>query len=358
MNRRSFVANSLSTAAIGSSALPASAQTLEAAPGRPALRCSSNGTFRILAISDLHYRPEVDHHGIALTETLIDTEKPSLVVVNGDCLSGNDCKSAAKVRKAISNVAAAMESRRVPWVITFGNHDQEHEAATRIDKHAVMEMYAAYPHNLNAGYAKGLYGVGEKYILIWNAEGTQPVYCVWLIDSNAYFVDGKNTPYDWIHSDQIQWYTQSSLALEKQYGRKIPGLMFFHIPLPEFREMVNTVKIIGVRQEKESHSPVNGGMFAALLERGDVRGVYCGHDHVNNYMGRWRGIELGFDGCIGHHTYPRLEPDDPGNLHVRGGRVFEITASAPARHRTWMRFKSGAMNWESASEALTKDHVK
>lgn len=364
MNRRSFVTKSLSATAIASAGAKASAdtaataETVEPAPGRPAFRCAANGTFRILTISDLHYRPAIDRHGIALTETLIDTEKRSLVIVNGDCLSGNDCKSEADLRKAIGHVAAAMESRRVPWAITFGNHDQEHDQATHIDKHAVLAIYASYPHNLNAGYAQGLYGVGDKHILIWDAAGSKPVYCLWLIDSNAYFVDGKNTPYDWIHSDQIHWYTQSSLALEKQYGAKIPGLMFFHIPLPEFREMVNTVKIIGVRQEKESHSPVNGGMFAALLERGDVRGVYCGHDHVNNYMGRWRGIELGFDACIGHQTYPRLEPDDPANLHVRGGRVFEITAGPPARHRTWIRFKSGAKNWESASEALTNDHVK
>jgi len=352
MNRRSFVATTLAVP------VAAAAASLEPAPGRSALRCSADGVFRVLAISDLHYRPAVDQYGIALTEKLIDTEKPGLVVVNGDCLSGKESKNEAELRTAIGNVAAAMEKKGVPWVVTFGNHDQEHFPATNISKDAVLAMYAAYPHNLNGGYAQGLYGAGNKHILIWNAAGTKPVYCIWLIDSNDYFVDGKNHPYDWIHADQIQWYRETSIALERQYGGKVPGIMFFHIPLREFGEMVDGAKIIGVRQENECPSPINSGMFAALVERGDVRGVYCGHDHVNNYMGRWRGIELGYDGAIGHYTYPKLDPEDPGNLHVRGGRIFEIADDTPARHRTWMRFKSGAKNWEAESEALTRDHVK
>lgn len=340
--------------------MPVASATMaqESAPGRAALRCSSDGRFRILAISDLHYRPRIDTHGIALTEKLIDTEKPNLVVVNGDCMSGKESRTEAELRTTIGHIAAAMEKKGVPWAITFGNHDQEHFPATQIGKDAVLEMYASYPHNLNGGYAKGLYGAGNKHLLIWNAAGTKPVYCVWLLDSNDYFTDGKSRPYDWIHLDQVQWYYQTSVALEKQYGAKIPGLMFFHIPLLEFNEMVNHAKIIGTRQEPECPSPVNSGMFAALFERSDVRGVYCGHDHVNNYMGRWRGIELGYDGSLGHYTYPRVEPDDPANLRVRGGRVFEITDGTPARHLTWMRFKDGSKNWESSSDALTRDHVK
>lgn len=350
MNRRSFVASSL--------AIPAAAALPESAPGRAALRCAADGTFRILSISDLHYTPRIDTYGIALAEKLIDTEHPGLVVVNGDCLSGKDSQTEAELRTSIGYVAAAMEKKQVPWAVTFGNHDQEHFPATKVGKDAVLAIYASYPHNRNAGYVTGLAGAGNKHFLIWNNAGTRPVYAVWLLDSHDYFQDGGNRSYDWIRTGQIEWYHQTSIALEKQYGAKIPSLMFFHIPLLEFNEMVNHAKIIGVRQEHESPSPVNSGLFAALLDRGDVRGVYCGHDHVNNYMGRWRGIELGYDGALGHYTYPHIQPDDPANLHVRGGRVFEITDGPAPSHKTWMRFKSGAKNWEAESEALTRDHVK
>lgn len=352
MNRRSFVSASI--------ALPAAAvaRNSAAAPDPKTLRCNPGGVFRILAISDLHYRPARDPHGIALTERLIDQEKPGLVVVNGDCLSGKDCQDEAGLRTAIGHVAEALERKRVPWAITFGNHDQEHLPKTGIGKDAVLGIYAGYPHNLNAGYERGLTGGGNKHLLIWNAAGDRPVYCVWLVDSNEYFQDGKQRPYDWIHADQVAWYRAASTGLEKTYGAKIPGLMFFHIPLPEFTEMAMKAKIVGTRHEPECPSPVNSGMFTAVLERGDVRGIYCGHDHVNNYMGRWRGVELGYDGALGHFAYPKLPPDDPGNDHVRGGRVFEIRDGIPATHTTWMRFKGGLKNWEAGSPAYMKDNLK
>lgn len=337
MNRRGFLAATLGGAA--------------AAALQPRLQCSSAGTFKILAITDLHYTPAPDPHGIALTEQLIEAEKPQLVIVTGDCLSGRDCESPEAVRSAIANVAAAMEKKRTPWAVTFGNHDQEHYPKTKLDKHAVLEIYAAHRHNLNAGYVRGLTGAGNQYLLIWNAGATRPVYCIWLLDSNEYVTEGKNTYYDWIHADQIHWYYRTSIELEKQYGSKIPGLMFFHIPLREFNEMVNQAKIIGARHEPEAPSPVNSGLFAAVLERRDVRGIYCGHDHTNNYVGRWKGVELGYNGSAGHRAYPRVPPEDPSNGRVRGGRVFLIEEGPPARHKTWMRLKDGSVNWEFHSQA-------
>ncbi|MCS7315884.1 MAG: metallophosphoesterase family protein [Bryobacterales bacterium] len=325
-----------------------------AARAQPKLRCSDTGEFKILVISDLHYRPDPDVHGIALTEQLIEAERPHLVLVTGDCLSGHDCPSPEAVRTAIANVAAAMEKKRVPWAIVFGNHDQEHFAKTRLDKHAVLEIYASHPHNLNAGYERGLTGGGNKYLLVWNAAGTRPVYCIWLLDSNEYFTEGKNTYYDWIRTDQVCWYYRSSVELEKRYGGKVPGLMFFHIPLREFNEMVNQTRIIGARHEPEAPSPVNSGLFAAVLERGDVRGIYCGHDHTNNYVGRWKGIELGYVGSAGHRAYPRVPPEDPSNGKVRGGRLLLIIEGPPARHKTWMRFKDGSVNWEFEYQAYAE----
>ncbi len=342
MNRRSFLAGALGAAAAA-----------RAAAGERTLRCHADGRFKILMISDLHYRPAPDPHGIALTERLIELEKPDLVIVAGDCLSGRDCTSAEGLRTAVGHVAAAMENKGVPWAITFGNHDQEHFPNTRLDKDAVLALYAGYPHNLNAGYVRGLTGGGNKHLLVWNAAGTRPLYCLWLLDSNEYVTEGKATFYDWIHADQIQWYYRTSIELEKQYGGKVPGLMFFHIPLREFNEMVNGAKIIGARHEPEAPSPVNSGLFAAVLERGDVRGIYCGHDHTNNYVGRWRGVELGYDGSAGHRAYPNVPPEDPSNGKVRGGRVFLISEGPPARHKTWMRTKDGTVNWEFESEAYT-----
>jgi len=349
MNRRSFVATTVGAPALAY----AMADNRE-----QALRCGADGHFKILMISDLHYRPAPDVHGLALTERLIDLEKPNLVIVTGDCMSGKECTTVEQVRTTIGHIASVMEKKNTPWAITFGNHDQEHFPKTNFGKDEVLAVYASYPHNLNGDYARGLHGGGNKHLLIWNAAGSKPVYCVWLIDSNMYFSDGKNNPYDWIHADQIHWYMRASAELEQRHGAKIPGLMFFHIPLPEFNELANHGKIVGMRQESEAVSPVNGGMFAAVVDRGDVRGIFCGHDHTNNYVGKWRGIELGYDGSLGHYTYPRVPPEDPSNGKVRGGRVFQITDGSPATHKSWMRTKDGTVNWESESDAYMNYQLK
>ncbi len=343
MNRRDFFLSSLAVAGAP-------------AAGRE-LKCRADGTFKILMISDQHYVPEPERRGIELTEKLIALENADLVVAVGDCISGKDCPTAADLERATANVAAAMEKARVPWAITLGNHDPEHSPKTGLGKPQLMSYYERYPHNLNAGWAREIHGAGNKSILIWNAAGSEPVFNVWLIDSGDH---PPNNPkeYDWIHTDQILWYYQTSKDLERRYGRKIPSLMFFHIPLLEFAEMANSKKVIGQRQEPEATPKVNSGMFAAVMERGDVKGIFCGHDHVNNYVGQWRGVLLGYDGIVGFRGYPHTPPDDISNERARGGRAFLINERDPWTFKTWMRFKDGSTNWELASESYMRDHLK
>jgi hypothetical protein len=328
---------------------------------RPALRCGSNGEFKVLMISDQHYRPEQDRYGIELTENLIRVEKPDIVIAAGDCVGGVLCETVADLEKSISYVAAAMETMKVPWAITFGNHDQEHFPKTHLDKEQVLKLYERYPHNLNAGWVRGLHGGGNKNILIWNAAATAPIFNLWLIDSGDYcgdYPENRGDRYDWIHDDQVHWYCETSRALEAQYGRKIPGLMFFHIPIREFQEMILNKKVIGERHEPEGASAIHSGLFAAVLERGDVKGIFCGHDHVNNYVGLWKGVYLGYDATVGFRSYPHTPPDDVSNGRARGGRVFLISESDPGHFRTWMRFKDGSTNWESWSESYMRDQLK
>ncbi|HVU31959.1 MAG TPA: metallophosphoesterase family protein [Opitutaceae bacterium] len=338
---------------------------LAAAPVHAAseLKCTADGTFRVLLVSDTHFTPVRDEHGIALLERLIDTEHPDLVVVNGDCITGNPGPRVEDMKQAVANVAFVMEEKKVPWAVTIGNHDGEQLSHYGITKADMLGFYERYPHNLNAGWNRAIHGAGNKYFLIYDSQGTHPIFCLWLIDSNAYFPDDPSMPnkakeYDWIHTDEIAWYFQTSKDLEAKYGHKIPGLMFFHIPLPEFHEMVMTKKTIGERHEPESTPKINSGMFAAVFERGDVKGIFCGHDHVNNYLGYWRGVMLGYDGVAGYMPYPHIPDDDAANGQARDGRVFLLDQAHPGQFKTWIRFSDGSTNWESSSESYLKQGLK
>lgn len=326
-----------------------------AAPPEPRVR--PDGTFKILALSDFHYTPAPDRYGLELTAKLISLEKPDLVILDGDNVSGDSCANPEDFKGAVANVASAMEDAGVPWAMALGNHDGEHIAKTGITRQQMLAYYEAYPHNLNGGWARDIHGAGNKNILIWSADGAKPVFSIWLLDSGE-SVQERDIRYDWIHSDQTAWYFQTSADLERRYGHKIFGFMFFHIPVPEFHEMFLTRKTLGERHEPESPSGVNGGLFAAVLERGDVKGIFCGHDHVNNYVGTLRGITLGQVGVAGYHGYPHTPPEDRSNDRARGGRVILLQVPEQGRFKTWMRFRDGSVNWESWSDAYEKDQIK
>ncbi|TIX51718.1 phosphoesterase [Alteraurantiacibacter aquimixticola] len=326
-------------------------------PDENALRFRPDGKFKLLVVSDMHYIPEPDADGIALTEKLIDIEKPDLVIATGDNISGDRCDTPADVEAAVRNVATAMENKQVPWAIVLGNHDQEHFARTGVTREQVFEYYESYPFNRNGGWQRGISGAGNKDLLLWDSEGRELVNALWLIDSGEGHPD-RSIRYEWIRTDQVGWYWSRSAVLEQHYGRRIPGLMFFHIPLPEFQEMILSRKVIGERHETESPSRINSGMFAAVLDRGDVMGIFCGHDHVNNYLGKYRGVMLGQVGVVGYYGYPHTPPEDITNDRARGGRVIELDQRRPGQFRSWMRFRDGTTNWESWSDAYFEAEIE
>lgn len=315
------------------------ATSTAARAAKPELEFNDHGTFKVMMYSDVQDGPKMDPRATALMERLLDTEKPDVVIIVGDCIAGDTCKTVAEVKEAIAWVAGPVEKRGIPWAMVFGNHDQEHFPNTHMGKEDVFKVYQSYPHNINPRGSKAIHGVGNACLSIKDRTGKDTVFALWLLDSGEY-ADGPAKGYDWIHSDQIAWYTQASREIESRNGHKVPGLMFFHIPLREFTEMATTTKIKGDRKEPECPARVNSGLLAAIVERGDVKGVFCGHDHINNYVGEWMGVQLGYDGSIGYYSY-NLPENDPMVARGRGARVFEIKESDPWKYTTWMRFSDG-----------------
>jgi len=81
-----------------------------------------------------------------------------------------------------------------------------------------------------------------------------------------------------------------------------PGLMFFHIPLPEFASF-DSSNFTGVKQEGISSPIVNSGFFTTMVEAGDVRAVFVGHDHINDFCGELMDIHMCYGGGFGYHAY-------------------------------------------------------
>ena len=106
--------------------------------------------------------------------------------------------------------------------------------------------------------------------------------------------------------------------------------MFFHIPLRKFKKAWICGLINGKRFEKESCAKLNLNFFNTLIKTGDVKGIFVGHDHFNNYCAIFKGIRLGYAGYTGYGGYGK-------NDIPRGARIFLINESDPANFKTWIR---------------------
>jgi hypothetical protein len=323
----------------------------------PALRFRADRRFKIVQFTDTQDGQDTDPRTVALIGAVLDDQRPDLVVFTGDQLTSKP-KTAADVRRAIDNIVRPVEERKIPWLVTFGNHDEDHTARTGVDREGQLAIYRSYPHNLNQPSPKGVTGTGNMHATVKASRGETPAFNVWALDSGKYappklgeqavgedFLLGWTwmPTWDWIKQDQVEWYVRSSERLEREAGHKVPSLMFFHIPLQEFRQMyendaykrahpelglVAQHAVAGERNEDECPGPFNSGLFAALLARGDVKGVFVGHDHVNDYVGDYFGVTLGYSANSGFATYGLGGAD---NHRLRGARVFVVDEDRPER---------------------------
>ena len=102
----------------------------------------------------------------------------------------------------------------------------------------------------------------------------------------------------------------------------------------------NRTRTTGEYNERVSTSEINSGLFAAALQRGDVKAIFAGHDHhINTFDGTYCGIRMGYDGSAGYHAYGCRDNDPGGDRErLRGGRVFDIKKDDPWNIDTRMVF--------------------
>ena len=326
---------------------------------KPNLKTNSSGEFKVIMMSDLQDGKQMDARTMALSEKMLQIEKPDMVIIGGDCIAGYDgsINSVDDVKQAMSQVASVFEKNHVPWAVVLGNHDTEFRMKLPFTRRDMITAYSKYPYNMNKVGPKNVFGAGNDCLSIKDNSGKKPIFNLWLLDSNMYAPSNiveftKGLPkdkadngwyqYDWIHTDQVWWYYSTSKKMEEKYGAKIPGLMYFHMPIREFIDLIGAKRDVGDRHEGIGSSSVNSGLLAAILERGDVKGVFCGHEHINNFAGNWMGITLGYDAS---NTYSKasynLADDDPNNVRTRGARVFVINQNDPWHFKTYMRFIDG-----------------
>jgi hypothetical protein len=309
--------------------------------GKP-LRFRSDGTFKIVEVSDVHFTnnskcndlspsqqqfPCSDANYSAFLRSLIALEDPDVILFTGDSVCGG---GPGYGQGAIDGLLADLVSpnNTVPWALVEGNHDGE----SGLDYQAVAEYVLTKPMGLNQPNPDNVYGNTNFVLPVLGADGSpdanSSLFTLYFVDSNSYStLEAAGGGYGWVKLSQISWFAEAAAnvsaaaAAEGRPGPP-PALAFQHIPLPEHEYLIAAnVSIVGQYQEAVCCPGINSGLFTQYLEAGDVKAVTVGHDHTNDYCGQWDGIWLCYDGHGSYGASGYGRPDWP----IRA-RVWHLSA--------------------------------
>lgn len=291
---------------------------------QPTLQFNQEGKFKIVQFTDVHYIHGDPKSDVAIERIneVLDAEKPDLVMLTGDIIFGKPAE------EGLRHVLSQVSKRKIPFAVTFGNHDDEHG----ISRQELLTITRSVPGNLT-NTVEGLSGVTNFILPLQSKDGKKNAAILYTFDSHAYSQIKEIKGYDYIKFDQIAWYRRMSTEFTRQNGgTPLPSLAFFHIPLPEYNQAASdeNAQLYGIRREKACAPELNSGMFASMREMGDIMGTFVGHDHNDDYAVAWKGIVLAYGRYTGGDTVYNDLPN--------GARIIELTEGERG-FRTWIRLK-------------------
>ncbi len=307
------------------------------------LKFDEHGRFRIMQIADVQELPKVCPDTLKLMNAALDRERPDLVVFTGDQLQGYD-RSMRKgdpptiAETVIRTILQPVTDRKIPFTVTYGNHDRDSGVPNAMQAPMYEKLSGCVLGTPRTEKDRGTFS-----LQIYDCFGDKPVFNIYLIDSGGLTKEG----YDPVFPEQTDWYRAERERLKNAYGTYLPSLVFQHIPPPEVFCGLERVKkgdggaVLAFRSHahqyyrlpaearvpgaffREAPAPPdkNLGEFDALAEKGDVLGVFFGHDHMNSFVVRYKGVALGYTQGTGFNVY------GPGG--DRGVRVIELSADDP-----------------------------
>lgn len=297
--------------------------------------------LKVLQFTDVHigggsFSKNKDMWALNAVATMIRAEKPDLVIVTGDIAYPVPFSSGSFNNIAPTDIfATMMEQLGVYWTFVYGNHDTE--AYSMYTREQITEYYESknYKYCLfqRGANASEEFGYGNTLIKVKNNSGITTQAFV-LLDSHSY-VDGDYFgmlwKYDNLHQSQVDWYKAEmdkiktanvALGGEDKY---VENYAFFHIPLVEYRDAYKELTENGesadvkwlhkndgrVESDKtkngvRTYSVYCGSHTDEFFEEGlthGLKGVFCGHDHYNNFSIEYKGIRLSYGYSVDYLAY-------------------------------------------------------
>ncbi|KAL4444638.1 hypothetical protein ABPG77_002455 [Micractinium sp. CCAP 211/92] len=314
------------------------------------LRFSSDGTFRILQMTDLHYGESKaqDERSDAFQQAVLSAEKPDLVIFSGDLVSGWVCRGGQggsacgpgwwEARWA--QLTAPVRAAAVPWAITLGNHDAEAELTRRQIVDLAVRTQGVYGLTRQGPAAAS--GASNYWLDIHPAAGggaDAPAARVWLLDSGDRYCPPLMYGWGCVAEDTLSWVNTTASRMPAA-----PSIAFVHIPIPQFIDVWWDEPTVGNKQEDVACSVRDTGLFQLSRALG-IGAIYSGHDHDNDYLGVMQGVRLAYGRKSGYGGY------GPPQGWQRGARVVQLRPGEDtSRSETWIRMEDGSKVYQQKSD--------
>lgn len=287
--------------------------------------------LKVMQLTDVHIGGgfmsiKKDKMAINAVAAMVREEKPDLVIITGDIAYPVPFQAGTFNNKTSARLfSELMEQLGVYWCPVFGNHDTE--AYSYYSRKSMAKFYSKKNlwHCLFEAGSDDADGYGNYIVNVKNTEGviTQSLF---MLDSHSYIdgdIFGALWKYDCIHENQIEWYEGELEKIAQINNGVMPkSLAFFHIPLLEYRDAwyeykdnnltdTDNVKCyygtVGENDPGIYSSQYNSGIFDKMQELGSTQGIFCGHDHLNNFSLDYKGIRLTYGYSIDYLAYTGIK---------------------------------------------------
>ena len=313
------------------------------------LRFNEDGQFKIMILADTHIPASgMPAHVLKSVKKLVEREDPDFIIFTGDNVVDSGIKTEKQFNIALRNITKYLEEQGIYWMHVYGNHDGE----MGLTLEEQQKIYESFEHCLSKSGDENITGIGNYVIPLYGSKDDTVKFAIWGLDSGDYptaeekaelfpsgvtsFKGFDSTAYDFIHYDQIEWYKETSELLQScNGGEVVPGLMAFHIPLQETYtawENREGLEWTGVKRDPVCSGAYNTGLFEVVRNRGDIKAIINGHDHINDFMVNYCGIKMCYASTITTTTYY--------NEDMMGTRFFVLNEENPADIQTYMVYLS------------------
>lgn len=301
--------------------------------------CTNERYLNIMQVTDLHLASfgMIDRFCLQSVRTIAKKFNADIVACTGDLFGLRTVSAMQRTAHLFDQVVGSS----TPWLFAWGNHDQELDKfdvdpilqfdaieqylehlpnCLYVQSRQFMENYRGTPiaEDLWEREAQtstppqtwdAFYG-GNYLIEVMNPTGNKVAWNLFILNSRRDFH---------VPPKVLNWVSDHASR-----GPNIPCICFYHVPNHEFHDIWERGIAKGIKRENVCFERDRGRVHKFLKESGNIKAVFVGHDHVNDYHGELDGITYvyGRKTCLGGYGSYRKLP----KRFVNEGKGIKIGA--------------------------------